>query len=285
MGEAGVEDLHNRTKPLLDDYQSALQDKMSSKSASKAYVYSFSELIDQMPSHLATWDVAIQNVFPAKSLEYNTIFSVNRSDIYKGTTRQILDNITNFKNKVEQYPALAAIVVPVKNYVLSLSGTRDIKSDKKETVELNSDIFDAKYDALGVMMYRNLGKLIDLYADDPSQIERYFPISMLRTHPKNANGSNSGSILNIAPGGTATADFMLQAGKTYLIDIKDSGSLQVYGGKLINQAPTSTPIELTAEDNELTAEELGYPGNTLMIFKNPNLTIAAQVEIFLLDED
>jgi len=283
--EPGIESLFNRSLPLLEDFQHSLQEKISSKSASKAYNFSFDELIDQMPEKLAFWDANIQTIFSVKSLEYNTIFASNRSAIYRGTSRQILDNIINFKNKITEYPQLASLTIPVKEYVESLIKNRDLKSDKKGKLDRNTDILDKKHDALGVMMYRNLGVLMDIYGEDPKQIERFFMLSMLRTHKKKTNGDSTGSVLNIAPNGTATADFKLLAGKTYLIDIKNNPGIQVYGGNTANQTPSSSPIDLSNEDNEITSEELGYPSNTLMIFKNPNPSTTAEVEIFLLDED
>lgn len=284
--EAGIQALIDRTQPLLDDYQQSLQEKNLSKGSAKAYVYTFNELMDQMPEKLAFWDATIQTVFSIKSNEYKTIFAVKRSDIYKGNTDQIVAHINDFKAVTEKFTQLAAINIQIKDFVGALNETRDLKSGKKEKVELSSDTFDQKYDALAVMLYRNLGALIDLYGEDPEQIVRFFMLSLLRSSKKSIKeNGDSGSILKIAAGGTATGDFVLKAGKTYLIDVKGD-ALQVYGGTTANEAPKQETITLTAnEENEITSEELGFPANTLMIFKNTNFTASAEVEIFLLDEE
>jgi hypothetical protein len=284
--EPGIQTLIDRTQPLFDDYEEALLEKNQSKGTASAYVYSLKELLDQMPEKLAAWDAIIQTVFPVKTFEYHEIFALNRSEIYKGNTTQVLQKIKNFRTTVEKYPQLSIIQTQVKDYVIALNDTMDTKGTKKESVELNSDVFDKKYDALAIILYRNLGALIDLYGAEPQQIVRFYMLSLLRTSKKQAKTSNGGSMLTIAPNETVTADFVLLPGKTYLIDVSGDAVLQVYGGTVANQAPTATPTDMIPNsENEITSEELGYPANTLMIFKNTNSIFSATVEIFLLEEE
>ncbi len=286
---AEIKILYLRTKPLVEEYHSELVQKSTVKGEKSTLVLSFSELLNLLPDKMATWDIKIQNIFLSSTPEWKNIYIMKRSDIYKCSAEQILINIKSFLTRVKKYPDLTAIADEINSFVEQLQNTYDSKDDMYDGLDTTSVSLNKKYDAVCDILYRNLGSLINIFGESPDDIEHYYDLSLIQKNTKKKTttdeSADGGSLLQIPAAGTATADFELMAGKTYLIEVI-GGALQVYGGSTANEEPKQAPIELAADsETEITSAQLGYPANKLMIFKNKGLTSASKAEIFLLDEE
>jgi len=277
-----ISQLLTRTKPLLDSFNSEMQAKLSSKSVSKGYVYNFKDLLEQMPAKLARWDIEIQNIYPKNTLEYRTIFGSKRSEVYKGTSEQKLNKLLSLQQKVESTSGLDNIAIDIKSFAVLLNDSRSIKGQKLEIYDQKQDALAIEYDKLSIMLYRNLGRLIDKYANNTDEIERYFNLYLIRTKNNNHNIDQQGYTLTIPPNSTKIADISFSPDDTLNISNISNTTIYYYSAISIDSAKPSTLQQILPNDEtEVTAILLGAPTNKFLIFVNQSTTETAEVEIIL----
>lgn len=278
-----ISQLISRTKPLLDAYNAEMQEKMTSKSISSGYVVSFYQLLGQLPAKLSRWDIEIQNQYPENTLEYRTIFGSKRSEIYRGTAEQVLNKLQSFRQKVEDTAGLDVIANNIKTFITQLEDARNAKGQKLEIYDQKQDTLAEKYDKLGIMLYRNLGKLIDIYAHNTDEIERYFNLSLLRKSRTNHNSKQQGYKLTIPPSSSRVADISFSPDDSLLIANFGQSEVKYYSAPAIDAAkPANMHSVQPNEETEVTALQLGAPANKFLIFVNENNSENAEVEIILL---
>jgi len=259
-----------------------MQAKLSSKSVSKGYVSNFNDILEQLPAKLSRWDIEIQNIYPKNTLEYRTIFGTKRSEIYRGTTERVINNLRSLQQKVENTQGLDTIAIDIKNFAVLLDDLRSIKGQKLEDYDQKQDVLAEEYDKLSIMLYRNLGRLIDIYANNTDEIERYFNLYLIRTKNNNNDNDQQGYILTIPPNTTKVADISFSPDDTLLISNNSNTTVYYYSAISIDNAkPANLQVIQPSEEIEVSALQLGAPTHKFLIFVNESTSENAEIEIIL----
>jgi len=235
--------LYTRFNPL----KTTLSTKYAGHIAKKGIYKGGTALVEQKLSELSStkiedWDIQIQAIHKRDTPDYITILPNYREPFQIGGIDQ----------------RLAAVKTDVDAFLADLEGSRNTQQQKEEQVGLASDEADDAVRAAMVMMYRNLGVLMDLFGEEPTDIERFFEIELLQSKPPEdeplVGPIGPAETLNLMEGGfdENTIFVAINTGTTiWKICITDSAT-----------NPCGEGVEVPAgESKTLTATEIGYqPG-------------------------
>ena len=187
--------IFDRTDPLVAAYTAEMKNKLFSKCVSTGQVETFDNLKAQLPLTLAKWDGRIQSFFEVDTITYKNLFVVHRSELYIGPIEVVITKLETFHALVAQQTVLAVIAADILVFINKLKAARDLKGEKSGDIDAKSIELDVAYDAVTLMIYRNLGRLIDLYGDDSERIAQFFDLALIRYH--SSESPNAGLIIEI----------------------------------------------------------------------------------------
>lgn len=246
---------------LANAYQAWLSAGAFYKGATLAFENLLSELTD---TKLGQWIPQVQVVFPESSPEYLTLFPNGRTPFTNAAYDIRINTVGALGDNLAAYAALAATKTDVDTFYASLLAGRADQQGKEEAVRVKSDLLETERADTGVGMYANLGALMNKFASDPAQIERFFDIPLIQNPPKDKDTFSvivaGGDTANMIDGGfTDTTQFKLFTGDTagrFFTSTSPTGDT----GSGIALAPnTNTTVVATA---------LGNPGNTFLNVTN-----------------
>lgn len=201
------------------------------------------------------WDIQVQVVHTRDTPDYIAILPNYREPFQTGAIDQRIEQVRAFSTRLGGYPALAAVKTDVDTFLTELEGFRNTQQQKEELVGLASDEATDAVSAAMIMIYRNLGLLMDKFGNEPADVERFFEISLLQSTPPEdepyVGTVGGGMTVNILEGGFLenTVFVLMNTGTTILrFCIADSA-----------ETACSTGIEVSAGGSEtVTAAQLGY---------------------------
>jgi hypothetical protein len=261
--------LWNAYKPLDLAFATAYASWIAAKGFYKGSTASVDQLLATLSStKIKQWDAQVQGVFLEGTPDYIAIFPSGRAPFQEGAKDQRINEVQSLGIRLNVYPALAATETDVNNFYATLLSARNTQQTKEMGVSTGSgDVETARINS-AVQMYFTLGTLMAKFKDDPSQIERFWQMSLLR--------STGGDIIltdNIAGGDT---DNILSGGfdDTTEFEITNTGTT------LLKFCTGTSPSDTSAVGVELikgatvtkTALELGVAGYTFLNVKNLDAT-------------
>ena len=216
------------------------------------------KLLDLSSTKIEDWDIQIQAVHKRDTPDYIAILPNYRIPFQSGGIDQRIEEVRALSERLAGYPALAAVKTDVDAFLTEMEDSRDTQQQKEEQVDLASDESDDAVRAVMIMMYKDLGSLMDKFGDEPTDVERFFEVSLLQSKPSEdepfVGPIAGGETINLSDGGfdENTIFVGINTGTTTLkLCITDSASTACAEGAEI----------LAGESKTLTAAELGYqPG-------------------------
>jgi len=274
--EAGKADpvigtMYVRTKPLYEAFDAKYALWKASKGTHEGETQRFTDMLQLLPGKLQSWDLKIQPVLPAKSPDYKLLFYDARNPFYKGTYEQRINAGFALASNLGKYPELANVKDEVFAFFTALQNARSVQQQQEGGVDTVSDDLTAAHHALAVIMYANLGLLMDKYAGNPENIEAWFDLRLLRKHlPKDGGqGMEDTFELTVPARKVMDAGIKLSANETLYLNNTGAVPLSVY-----TATDTATPPPATLQtiepdtDAEFSVAELGNPSNTLLMLVN-----------------
>ena len=265
--------------PYETEYVSLAQ----SKGTSVGETERFNQQLTMLPEKLRHWEYIIRGVFDEKTPEYLIFFPGGRSKIYRGSLTSQFTKLQVLSNQLAKYPALAVVHTEVDAYCTSLLALQGNKVGTYTANDETSLSLEEKRIALGVEMYSILGKLISKFAADPTKVEHYFPLNLLRSSVKQPANGDEAYTLTIAAGTTEVADISFSPDDTLLISNTGDVPVYYYGAVTATQPAPATAILIAAGDEaEVTAASLGAPANRFLLLVNKDADTDGEVEITLI---
>lgn len=159
----------------------------------------FKNLLDTLPEKFRRIDLKIQLEYLEKTPDYIALFPHGKSAIYYGTYEQIINEVKALSDRLGSYTNLAGAKADVDAIYTELLTIRSGQQQAGQTTATAYDIFELKAQELAVVMFANLGALIEKFAATPENIERFFNLNLLRTSgaAKNGNTGSEGMISGI----------------------------------------------------------------------------------------
>lgn len=201
QGDPDIAALLARTTPLHDAYNLRYSRWLSAKATYKGRTSQMEEHINNLSlTKSKEWDAQIQVVHLEGTPNYIAILPDGRKPFYSGTIDDKISHLQSLAQRLVAYPALAATMNDVLAFHTTIDNARDVQQQKEELVHDASDLLETARKNIALMMYRNLGFLIDKYGSAPEMISNFWELQLLRAAISDDEQTVSGKTTNAANG-------------------------------------------------------------------------------------
>ncbi len=170
-----------RTLPLATAYGTAYTGSITANATYKGHTQLGDSLLAQLSNtKIKQWDIQIQNVFLEGTAEYTMILPNMRGPFQKGGKDQRQSEVEALAQRLLAYPALATTQADVAAFFTTLKTARDNQQQKEQLAATASSQLELARVALAVMMYGNLGVLMDKYRETPDMVGNFWQLDLIR---------------------------------------------------------------------------------------------------------
>lgn len=223
----------DRTLPLEDAYELAIIDWEIKSGTRKGQTDVFEELLDELSGErIRTWDVTIQNTFPQGSQQHTQLLPNGRRPFQSGPRDDRITAVRTLAIGLEAFAELSTLQETVDSFHQMMESARNTQQGSEGDIATASEAVDVARQALAIVLYRNLGLLMDKHGGDPLQLETYYELALLRT-------SGGGPALPDPPaGGEPTTE-------TFQVNYTQSGPTTLTGWFRMPDDGSIDPAEVT----------------------------------------
>jgi hypothetical protein len=184
MGDPEILQLYMLFHPVYDSYRLIIINYDMIAGNYGGGTLAFENLLDTLPTVLRQWEGPIRAVFIEDTPEEKAIFPNKRTPFLKGTYEDRLSAIGTLAEKLSTIPAMAAIHLVVSSFYMLALSTRLAQQQGEGALAQVSDLREQQRMNVAQALYGVLGGLMLKFRTDPSQIERFFDLELLRTKGK-----------------------------------------------------------------------------------------------------
>jgi hypothetical protein len=284
-----IQMLYDRFKPLQGEYVTAYNAWISEKNKREGETLRFtSKMAELNDQKIKQWDIAVQSKYMEGTPEYKAIFTNGRSVFRQGTYETRIAQLGALRDTLADYPSLATLQAEIGTFYDEILAIRNVQQGTEQTVSQASDNLEQARIELTKMMYSNLGFLMYKYYENPSEVEGFFDLSLLRSSAT-VNGNIPPEPLTGTVEKESTATIM-EGGfdSNTLFHIINTGgtSLKFYTAKLPSDPVPGSAIELVpGEETDVYASELGAETNLFLMAFNPDLVNAGEYSVMIVEDE
>jgi hypothetical protein len=173
--------LYNRTLPVYNGFQLAYTNWKKRVAFYKGATSAVDRLLEQFRTKLLPrWDVLIQVFYMPDTAEYLTLVPSGRTGMYLGGKDSQIQAVRTLSESLLEYPDLASLQEEVANFYANIEKARDIQQQREQAVQGAADDLRKVQADVCLMMYRNLGRLMDKYAQEPQSILNFYQLDLVR---------------------------------------------------------------------------------------------------------
>lgn len=181
--EPGIAVLNTRYAPLHAAYATAYGKWDAATGSQEARTAAVTAQLDLLSSTKARqWDVRTQAAYDAKSPEYKAVWPDGRSPLQNGAIDLRISAVDALHTRM--LPCAAALGAPllaeVAGFYATLLALRATQQGGEGQASADSTALEAARVTAAVMMYGNLGVLMDLYRATPEAVADYWDLSLIR---------------------------------------------------------------------------------------------------------
>lgn len=184
-GDIDIDALIARTESIYTYYQACYTAWQKSTAFWKGATNKVDSLLDDLlRTKMSRFDILIQVEYAQDTEEYITIFPQGRTAFREVGKDGKIQLLTTFVDTVADYAPLAAVHTEAEAVLATLIAARNRQQQREQSVkDAATNLRDAQSD-LFVVLYKNLGILINKYGDAPAQILNFFAVEMIRSTNK-----------------------------------------------------------------------------------------------------
>lgn len=267
-GDADILRLYERFAPVQQSFGDKYAAWLSAKGLYKGETERVQNLLDELSStKLKQWSVKIQNVFLEGTPDYTAILPSGRAPYQSGAKDTRITELKGLRDRLTKYPKLEELKKDVEAFMLSLEEARNRQQESEQSVDqLSLQLEQARKD-IAVMLYRNLGALMDKYGNDPKQILAFYEVEQIRSgapaepEPKTGIIAPNATVIVMDKGITDDTEFFISnTGKT---------TLKFWTANSTQTTDIPPGIELVSgAEKTVTASEIGKFGSTVLMAIN-----------------
>ncbi len=280
--------MYNSFLPLRSSFETNYISWKSKTAARKSATLKVTNLIKDLSStKIEDWDIKIQNVHRQDSEEYMALMPNRRSPFQRGTYEECITSVKTLANNLEGVVALSAVYDDVLLFIGKIDAARNEKQQLDELVSKQSALVETARYECAVMMYANLGGLMQLFCRTPEAISRFFDLEAIRSKPRKTNENDGEEYsIKVATATTLEAGIMFTDKTRFLFFNNSNVPLHVYTG-IENDTPNPAKMLciLPDEERETTPSELGMPDSRFLFIVNKDTTEEGEMDISLLAEE
>ena len=162
-------------------YQNVFTQKQSFQNLYEGYTLQFENIIGEMPQQLRTWESKIRAVFEEDTPEERMIFPNKRNPFLAGNYEERINAVKVLSTTISNFPDLQNAKTLVDAYYQRLEGARLSQQEKEGQNDKLSSELEKQRLLICTELYGILGRLMYHYRQNPTRIEDYFDLSLLRT--------------------------------------------------------------------------------------------------------
>ena len=285
-----IEVLFTRTTPVYEDYSIAYSGWTAAKGNWEGETFRFNEKLEELVDvKIKQWDAQVRAVHLEDTADYKKIFPNGRSGFREGPYDIRISNINALGTALKPYAALLATKTDVDQFHTDILGIRNVQTHCEELTKDASDILEIKRKVAADTLYGNLGSLMEKYKDNPSLIEKFFDLRLLRS-TANGNGSTpapepvTGKVAALASVTILEGGF--DANSYFSLANIGGTSLKFYTAKLPTDPVPGSAIELVpGDESEVFASDLGADTNLFLMVYNPDEINEGEYSFLLIDQE
>lgn len=279
--------LYDRFNPVLENFRNVLSQRDGGHGIGKGKTQTFEELLELMAeSWMPEWEGKVYYHYPRGTAAATAIFPRKRAPFITGSYEERIQAVKTLKQVLAAYAPLADLMADVSAKYDLLLSSRNAQKQQMGLTAGYSALLEKQRIELCIMLYRNLGALMDKYGASPAEVERFFNLSLLRS-----SASDKDIILrrvdSVESHGTMAvrlpeASRLSVASSCLLANTSSNAPLEFFFSN--NASATDAPFKTRVEVGQMvsgTLAECGWnPGNELLIVKN-DADNAGQFEIMI----
>ncbi len=279
--------LYDRLNPVLTAFSDTLSQRDGGHGIGKSKTQSFEELMELLATKwLPEWEGKVFYHYPKGTIAATAIFPNNRTPFLAGSYEVRIQAVKTLKQVLANYPLLADLMADVSDKYDLLLETRNLQKQQMNLTAGYADLLEKQRVELCVMLYRNLGALIDRFGERPTDIERFFNLQLLRSA-----GTDKDILLRNTDSVEANATMAVRLPDASKLNVASFCTLMNNSSNTVlefffsnSASATDAPVKTRVEAGQVvtgTLSECGWnPGNELLIVKNVN-GVAGQFEFML----
>jgi len=176
-----IDVLFQRTWPLNKDFSKAYTFWKNAIGIRKGATSKVEQLLNELSGErIKLWDVQIQNKFLEGKPEYVAILPNRRGPFQTGGIDERIEAVNGLYERLAGHPDLSGTQSDVDAFLTLLIDSRDDQQGKEQLIAQGSDDLEQARLKLAVMMYGNLGVLMDKYRETPDYINNYWEVGLMQ---------------------------------------------------------------------------------------------------------
>ncbi len=270
-------------------YRGLMSKRTVDTGSQKSKTQGLTELLELLRTvWIAFWEGKVRNFFPEGSATDTAIFPQKRKPFNEGSYDERINAVQALKDAMAPYSDLDNTALDVAEKYDLLDAARVEQKQKMSTLSTTADELEKRRVELAKLLYKNLGALMALHFVNPTDVERYFNLSLLR---KNVNDNDS----IFGKTGTVDAGFTVAIPLPKKLELNSNGTFTFTNNSGLaaldfffspHVSATDNLVKITALPNETVtgtvAEAAWSPEDAYLIVKN-NSTLTAEFEIQLME--
>jgi len=176
-----IDALYQRTDPLTNHFQRAYTIWKNAIGTRKGATLKVDQMLNELSGlRIKQWDISVQGHYLEGTPDYMAILPNRRGPFQSGGIDERIIAVNGLADRLLNYPALAATQAAVDAFLNQLKAARDDQQGKEQLIAQGSDDLEQARLKLAVMMYGNLGVLMDKYRETPDYINNYWEVSLMQ---------------------------------------------------------------------------------------------------------
>lgn len=180
-GNVHVTALYTRTQPLVTTWTEQYGLWVNTKAIHEGVNRQVEGKLEELTStKVGKWDSAVLNAYPLQASKYQLIFPLGRTPFLVGTPDERVLELRALAARIRSMGDLDSLAREIEVFSTDLEALRTVQQRLEEEVVGAREALEPHRQLLATMLYRNLGALIEIYAEDPSQIGVFYDFQLLQ---------------------------------------------------------------------------------------------------------
>jgi hypothetical protein len=264
--------------PLHTAYQTAYDAWVSQGTTQISETLNLSQLLSLLSgSKIDQWDVAIQNVYSKKTVQYAALLAHHRVPFQQGKQEEKIEAVKSLGTNLTGITALANVKTDVDNFYNQLIAANTTQKSSKQSKTVNSGSLETARIAICNSQYATLGLLMNHFSTTPEDIAAYFDLDTIRSA---SQVRFTGHLKPLTQHCVCKHTFT--AADSIKVKNDSNVVLHVYLSSAVNAAvsktiaPVAQPVIVPANTTEtVKASQLGDLSSTNLMISNPDANVTA----------
>ena len=167
-------------EPTFRQYEQLYQDKQLVDNTYESKTMGFEGILTRLSTEIKRWEGKVRGEFPEDTVEEHSIFPNKRTPFIAGTYENRRASVGVLATKLQEFPIFQVLSMEVRAFYNEMEQLRDTQQQMEGKSAQLSDLLEAARVEMCEELYGALGVLMHKHRKTPSNISRYFDLSLLR---------------------------------------------------------------------------------------------------------